>query len=500
MFLKRVFSLFGKEKQLPPTEDLPRVSSFKSNREYVSEGLTPERLAALLKEADRGNIASQIHLFLQMEEKDAHLQAEYGKRVNAIMEPDYDIEPFDESNESKKVVEFVQDVISDLPIYDLYVALQQAVGRGFSAVELKWEIVSGKLIVTGFEYIPQQYFRFENKKPLFLTEDNEQGEEIPPYKAIIHKYGGLSGDPKAPKIFRACAWLYLFKNYSLKDWVIFSEVYGMPLRLGKYPSGANEDTKRALKSALLSLASDGAGIIPQGADIELIFSSAKSGADVYENLAKFCEKGMSKVILGQTLSADVGEKGSYAAAQAHNEVRKDLLFSDARALAETLKFQFIKPLIGFNFGWDVPLPRIIPRITEPEDLKTTAETYEILSRMGLKIPEDFVYGKFNIPKPEKETEVIGTTTGSSPLKLVLKDSFTSDQQMIEEVIDRFFPELNGTRSENVAKIENLISESRSYEELKAGLISLYPEFNNKEFVELLSRLFFASELWGRKSI
>ena len=498
---KRFFSVLKMlSKSILPTEELPLPAASKSNREYVSEGLTPERLAALLKEADEGNIASQIHLFDQMEEKDAHLQAEYGKRLNAIMEPEYDIEPFDESKESRKAAEFVEDVFSSLPMYDLYVALQQAVGRGFSAVELKWEMVSGKLIISGFEYIPQQFFKFDGKKPLLITENNLEGEELPPYKAVIHKYGGLSGDPRAPKIFRACAWLYLFKNYSLKDWVVFSEVYGMPLRLGKYPSGANDEQKKALKSALLSLASDGAGIIPQGADIELIFSSAKSGADVYERLAKFCEKGMSKVILGQTLSADVGEKGSYAAAKAHNEVREDILFADARALSETLKFQIIKPLIGFNFGWDTPLPRVIPRISEPEDLKTTAETYQILAGMGLKIPEDFIYGKFNIPKPEKDSEVIGGEQKPA-LKLALKQGiYTQDQQLIEDVVEKYFPVLNGTRSENLAKIEKLLNEAKDYEELKQGLNAIYPNLNKEAFSEILARLFFASEMWGRKSL
>ena len=37
--------------------------------------------------------------------------------------------------------------------------------------------------------------------------------------------------------------MYLFKNYDLKDWVSFAEVYGLPLRLGKYAPGASEADK-----------------------------------------------------------------------------------------------------------------------------------------------------------------------------------------------------------------------------------------------------------------
>ncbi|MFR3751469.1 MAG: DUF935 family protein [Enterocloster sp.] len=37
--------------------------------------------------------------------------------------------------------------------------------------------------------------------------------------------------------------MYLFKNYDLKDWVSFCEVYGMPLRLGTYDATASEKDK-----------------------------------------------------------------------------------------------------------------------------------------------------------------------------------------------------------------------------------------------------------------
>jgi len=40
---------------------------------------------------------------------------------------------------------------------------------------------------------------------------------------------------------RVCAWMYLFKNYAVKDWIGFPEVYGMPLRVGKYEPGAYAD-------------------------------------------------------------------------------------------------------------------------------------------------------------------------------------------------------------------------------------------------------------------
>jgi phage gp29-like protein len=43
--------------------------------------------------------------------------------------------------------------------------------------------------------------------------------------------------------------MYLFKNYAVKDWVAFAEVFGMPLRIGKYEPGATKADREALIQA-----------------------------------------------------------------------------------------------------------------------------------------------------------------------------------------------------------------------------------------------------------
>ena len=77
------------------------------------------------------------------------------------------------------------------------------------------------------------------------------------------------------------SWMYLFKNYDLKDWVSFCEVFGMPLRLGKYSPSASEDDKLALMRALVQIGTDAAGIIPEGTEIEFKESTKTSSINVY---------------------------------------------------------------------------------------------------------------------------------------------------------------------------------------------------------------------------
>ena len=71
-----------------------RVASLQN--EYLTsnlDGLTPARLAATLRNADSGDLFAQHRLFADMEERDAHLAAEMGKRKLALLGLDWRIEP-----------------------------------------------------------------------------------------------------------------------------------------------------------------------------------------------------------------------------------------------------------------------------------------------------------------------------------------------------------------------------------------------------------------------
>ena len=118
-------------------------------------------------------------------------------------------------------------------------------------------------------------------------------------------------------------------------------------------------------------------------------------------MAEFCNREMSKAILGQTLTTDTaGATGTYAAARVHAQVRRDLVKADAQALAQTLREQLLRPLVGFNFGWEKPVPWFRFRYEEEEDLRTLSEVYRNLQEMGLPLDMEHVAERFGIPLPE----------------------------------------------------------------------------------------------------
>lgn len=92
-------------------------------------------------------------------------------------------------------------------------------------------------------------------------------------------------------------------------------------------------------------------------------------------------------------------------------MRRDILEADAGALANTLRTQLLRPLVGFNFGWEHQTPYFNFNIEEEEDLKAVAETYKILLEAGYPLTLEHVSDRFGVPLPEAGQEVIGQGSG-----------------------------------------------------------------------------------------
>lgn len=492
--------------------------------EYPSDGLTPVRLAEIFKEADAGDVLRQAELFEEMEEKDPHLFSQLQTRKNAVTGLDYEVIPFDSDDpRDKEIAEFVEAQLGGIEGFeDIMLDLLDAIGKGFAVSEIMWSYDEGHVVVDDIRSRHQKRFFWDSVDDSFKvrTQEAPEGIELPKNKFIVHKYKARSGHPSRAGVLRVVAWMYLFKNYTLKDWVAFCEVFGMPLRLGKYQPGASEDDKRALMQALVAIGADAAGIFPDGTAIEFVNTEKTSSTDLYERLARYCDEQVSKAILGQTLTSDSGG-GSYAQSKTHNDVRHDLTVADCKAIAATLRRDLIRPLVLYNFGEDKRIPYLRFDAEESEDLTQTATVIGTLIReAGLKVPTSYIYKKFSIPKPEGDEEVAAppgqTAQGAGfgpfsfkaqpgePIALKAGDGAGHGTQ---ERVDRlataatrksagafkkaFGPVLK--KIENAASLEEL----RDMMEDEKAVAELFGEMDVSEVEELLQKVMLYANLEGR---
>lgn len=186
---------------------------------------------------------------------------------------------------------------------------------------------------------------------------------LAPAKFIVHRCKSKSGLPIRGGLARAAAWAWLFKNFDLKAWVIFCEVYGHPLRVGKYGESATESDKAVLLRAVRNISADHAAIVPDSMVLEFIDAKAQGNAVVFEGLAEYLDRQMSKLVLGQTGTTDTGSR--VGTANAHERVRADIERSDAAQLAATLNRDLVAPFMRLNFSGAGKQPHI--RIFRPDE-------------------------------------------------------------------------------------------------------------------------------------
>ncbi|MBE3574551.1 MAG: DUF935 domain-containing protein [Firmicutes bacterium] len=506
-------ALQGNDKK-PITDEIAVVTVRDRWSTYPSQGLTPERLARLLKEADQGDILRQMELFEEMEEKDPHLFSLLQTRKNAVLGLDWEVLPYSDAREDQEIANFVADVLYNLDgLEDAFLDLLDAIGKGFAISEILWQVKKGKAMPYDLRWRPQKKFSFlVGDEPRLLTaSDPVRGVELPANKFIVHHYKARSGHPSRAGLLRVVAWMYLFKNYDLKDWVVFAEVYGMPLRLGKYDASATPEDKEVLLQAVRELGTDAAGIVPKSTDIEFVESKVGT-ADVYTALAEFCNKEMSKAVLGQTLTSDVSDRGSYAASKTHAAVRQDLVEADCKALAATLRRDLIRPLVQFNFGDTTRLPWIKFHAEPPEDLVQKARVYTALVRdIGLPISAEHIYETFGVPKPNEGQALVAPRNQSAALPLKAAGppgaipepapppGSTAAQRAVDLLADRTMEEALPMLDELIRPVLRMIAEASSLEDLRARIAEVYGHMDTSRLEDLIARALYVADLLGRWS-
>ena len=511
-----IYDQYGREiksSKKPDTREIAIVTVRDRYSTYPSNGLTPEKLAAIFKEADNGDVLRQSELFEEMDEKDPHLSNCLQIRRNSVLgaNADYEVIAGSDDQQSINIAEFVTEQIKKIPDFEISLqGLLEAIGNGFKIAEMMWDVSEGQAVTKKLKILPNQKFTFFSSiLPQLITDKSPtEGEELTPFKFIYHRHRAKSGSPTRAGVIRVSSWMYLFKNYSIKDWVAFAEIYGMPLRLGKYESTASSDDKDALIAAIRSLGTDAAGIISKNTEIEFVEAMKQSGQNnVYENLANFCNREMSKAILGQTLTTDTtGSTGTYSASRVHEMVRQDLKESDAKSLAGTINSQLIKPLVGFNFGWDAPVPEFQIKVFKPENLKIQAEIYKTLVEMGFQgVTEDHIHTKFGIPKPKKDEKVVlppdsQVAIPNKEKTFRFSQGFTAEQENVERLIENSIAQARGIYKGYIDDIKKALINSNTYEEIQEKLYQMYNQLDSSELEELTARAFFVADLYGRVTV
>ncbi|MBI1626960.1 DUF935 domain-containing protein [Comamonas suwonensis] len=487
---------------------------------HPTRGLTPSKLATILDAAEQGDLTAQFDLFEDMEEKDGHIASEMGKRRRALI-LDWEITaPDNPSAQEKRNAEQLGELVQSIPDFeDVIFDATDAIGKGFANLEIEWHRDDGFWLPKSITHRPQSWFQLHRgyRQELRLRsnttdEHGIQGAPLTPFGWITHIHKAKSGYLERTALFRQLVWTYLFKNYSVGDLAEFLEIYGIPVRLGKYPPNASEREKATLLRALVGIGHNAAGIIPEGMLID--FKDAATGdPKAFELMISWCERNQSKVILGGTLTSGAdGAASTNALGNVHNEVRKDLRDGDIRQLNSTITRDLVYAIAAMN-GLAPDGIKRCPRfglITgETEDIQVLSEALPKLVGIGVQVPQDWANQKLGIPMPQPGQVVLGMTpvvqaapapTGTAALTATLPAPAASPQTTAQAMTPQLANNVAKAMSPWFADIFKLVMAVDSLEEFRDGLELLVPGMTLEQYALALADGTTAAQLAGRTEV
>ncbi len=383
---------------------------------YPADGMTPVRLADIMREADQGEPLRYFELAELIEERDLHYAGVLGTRKRSVAQIDITVEAASDSAEDVRRADLVREWLKRDELADEMFDILDAIGKGVSFTEIIWDSSEGQWWPQRLEWRDPRWFTFDRKDlrtPLMRggLDGNAVAEPLPGFKFIYTQIKAKSGLPVRSGIARLAAWAWMFKAFTLRDWAIFAQTYGQPVRVGRFHEGATKEDKATLFRAVANIAGDCAAIIPRSMEIEFIESAnVGAGSDLYERRADWWDRQVSKAVVGQTNSSDAqaGGLGS-GQAEVHNEVRGDIETADCKSSSAVINRDLIRPWMDLEFGpagSRGAYPRVIIARPKKEDLQLLADSLAKLVPLGFEVEQSEIRDKFGLSEPAKDAKLL----------------------------------------------------------------------------------------------
>jgi len=478
----------------------------------AASGLTPQRMAAVLRACDQGDLHEFLTLAEEMEERDAHYLSVLGTRKRVISGITPVVVSGGDDAQAKKIAEAVQRDIAEHEGFPALIEdLLDALGKSFSVIELEWHREGRGWWFERFTRRDPRHFTFDRatgREPRMLDEEAPvEGRVLEPGLFAVHRANIKSGLTYRGGLARVVSFAWMCKQYTMKDWIAFIETYGLPLRLGRYGSEATVEDVRKLFQAVANIGTDAAAVLPRSMEIEFQNGPAATGDRLFETFARWADEQISKAVLGQTMTADSGS--SEAQAKVHNDVRHDIAVSDARAVAATINRDILRPYVGLNFGEQAAWPRLLLTLEEPEDATAKVNGAVALAGIGVTFRASELRRTLGYSDPEPGEEVVGGPAPAASLIKPAKGEVLNQLRQTllalntapapdaaDQITDEALEDWEELASEMQAAIATAVDGVESYDELLARLPEALSHMPTALTVETLVKALFKARALG----
>jgi phage gp29-like protein len=443
--------------------------------------------------------------------EDPRVYSALQKRMGALAAYPYQLDAATKDPADVAAKELVERALTSFPTQRVVKDLLQAINKGFSVVEIMWDVVDGEIMPVGAYRRDQRRFRFGQDYKLRLIDWNDliYGTPVPDRKFVVHTHDRHDGDPYGRGLGVMLFWLALFKRQNLASWLVHNDKFASPTAYGKHAPEASQEVKDALLSSCSALAIQTAVITDNQTSIELLQAQNAGGADTYGALKESLNDDISEVVLGSTFAANAGALDGGSGARADTDDRLELARSDAGDLAETFNGTLVKWIVELNMPGAKP-PVLKWLIDEEEDLTARAEIDDKIRTWGYKPTLEYILERYGgewseqaPPVPPPNPFAPGQADPGDPSNPADPPAFAEAKPVPPGTLataafaqagaDKVKPVIAGW----VDQVRKLAGQVGSLDELRDRLIELYPTMSGGLFAEVMGQALQVADLTGR---
>lgn len=260
---------------------------------------------------------------------DPHVTAVYNKRILSV------------TNVSWSVVDTNGEEIEDLTktldttfFEDILTYAIESRMYGYSLMQINWQ---DRIV----ELIPRAHVNPKEKlvvsNPLIWGQGIAYNE--PPYTNLVLEVG----KPDDLGLLIKVAPYAIMKRNDVSDWATFTEIFGMPMRVVYYDPNMPSNRIEADK-AMQEMGGAGYLVLPDGSRVEFPSTGSSQGNDTYDRFADFCNKEISKCLVGQTMTTEDG--ASLSQSQVHLKAEDRIAQNDLKFVERVLNERLMPILIA----------------------------------------------------------------------------------------------------------------------------------------------------------
>ena len=228
---------------------------------------------------------------------------------------------------------------------------------GYTLIELGevQTTINGKKQYTYAKIVPRKHVVPQTKTLIKqLGDDPQKGIDYtqPIYKDHLVEVGN---EENLGLLLKAAP-ITIAKKNALAYWDTFAELFGMPIRIAK-TTARDPKEKQEIENMMQNMGAFSWAVLQEGTDIEIRENTKADAFNVFDKRAQRADKGLSKLILLQTMTIDDGS--SLSQSQTHLEIFLTLINKDQQLIADIVNTQLLPIMIkdGFEvknttFEWD----------------------------------------------------------------------------------------------------------------------------------------------------